>query len=77
MTASCRDIARAVAGAGLDPGARTDTNRVAEHLSGCPPCAAFELQLTLVTEAVRNACRDYEAEAPPDFEVRLLRSLCS
>jgi hypothetical protein len=60
---------------GLEPASAPGSDDVARHVSGCPPCAAFELQLALVTEAVRQACSDYEAEIPADFELRLIERL--
>jgi hypothetical protein len=62
---------------GLEPASAPGRDEVARHVSGCPPCAAFEQQLALVTEAVRQACLDYEAEVPSDFELRLVERLCS
>ncbi len=74
---SCREIARAMAMGEPISSSLALSDEVATHLSGCPPCAAFELQLALVTEVVRQASLAYEAEVPADFEVRLLQRLCS
>jgi hypothetical protein len=67
---TCREAAHRLA---LDAPADEGLSR---HLADCPPCAAFEQQLTLVTAAARAACQRYEAELPSDFEARLLRHLC-
>lgn len=73
---TCREIARAVA---VDDVALCDAlggRAIRGHLAHCPACAAFAEQLALVCEAVQAACDEFAADAPPDFESRLLSCLC-
>ena len=73
---TCREIARAIV---IDEIALCDAVRrqtIRGHLSHCAACAAFAEQLALVCEAVRVVCDDLAADAPADFESRLLTCLC-
>jgi hypothetical protein len=70
---TCRDVAGVLAEAGT-PGT-AHARPVAQHLSQCPKCVAFERQLLVLDEAVRQACQTFEAEPSPDFETRLLQRL--
>ena len=70
---TCRDVARVLAEAGTPGMGHADP--VAQHLSQCPKCVAFERQLMVLDEAVRHACQTFEEELPSDFETRLVQRL--
>jgi len=73
---TCREIARAVV---VDEIALCDAVRrqaISGHLLHCAACSAFAEQLALVCDAARMACDDLAADAPADFESRLIACLC-
>jgi predicted anti-sigma-YlaC factor YlaD len=72
---TCRDAAALIASGALDGAPPATCVAVTEHMSRCPPCRAFDRQLTVVVAAARRAAARWDAEAPADLEARLKHGL--